>query len=113
MKRKTINEIKSALPEVNSQKVVDYADALDRILLLKRIFHSEDGKELIKELREGVILNLRKLLVAYKQNPDLATLLSLCATIDANYSLLSKVQDISLEKELRESLDEAVKDAVL
>lgn len=111
MKKGTFNEIKKSLPTIDSEKVVDYADALDRVLVLKRIFSSKDGKELVIELRENSITAIRQLIIAYKSNPDLATLMGLCATLDSNFSFLMKIQDISLEKELRDSLDEAVKEA--
>lgn len=111
MAKKTIKEIKEALPNIESSKVEDYANALDKILAIKRIFQSEDGRELISELRDTCLTTLRKLLVEYKKNPDLPSLVSMIATLDSNYALLSKIQDISLEKELREQLDEAVKEA--
>jgi hypothetical protein len=37
--------------------------------------------------------------------------MGLLAALDGQYSLLAKVQDISIEQELREQLDEAVKEA--
>ena len=110
-KKKTFNEIKDALPNLKSQKVEDYSDELDRILAIKRIFTSEDGKQLISELRDTCSTTLRKLIVLYKSNPDLPTILGLIATLDGHYTILSKIQDISIEEELREQLDEAVKEA--
>lgn len=111
MSNKTIQQIKNAIPEIESEKVNDYADALDRVLVIKRIFQSEDGKELIKELQEVCFITINKLLFTYKNNPDLPTLISLISILDSHYSMLSKIKDISLEKELREQLDEAVREA--
>jgi hypothetical protein len=109
--KKTINDIKKAIPNLDSDKVKDYADALDRVLVLKRIFQSEDGKVLIDELRKESISVIRKLIIAYKKKPELSELMGLIAVLDSNFTMLSKIQDISLEKELRESLDEAVLEA--
>jgi hypothetical protein len=111
MAKKTIKEIKSALPGLDSSKVEAYADELDRILAIKRIFQSEDGRVLVNELRDNCSITIKKLLVIYKKNPELPELLGLLAILDSNYLLLSKIQDISLEKEIREQLDEAVKEA--
>lgn len=111
MAKKTIKEIKSALPGLDSSKVEAYADELDRILAIKRIFQSEDGKVLVNELRDSCSITIKKLLVLYKKSPELPELLGLLAILDSNYQLLSKIQDISLEKEIREQLDEAVKEA--
>lgn len=108
MAKNTFKEIKKALPNLKSEKVKDISDELDRILAIKRIFQSEDGKELIRELRDTCSTILRKLIIAYKNTPDLPTLMGLIASLDSNYMLLTKVQDISMEQELREQLDEAV-----
>jgi hypothetical protein len=113
MKKKTINEIKSAIPTIDSTKVEDLAEALDKVLIIKRLFDSEDGKVLITELRETSVTAIKKLLIAYKTNPNLETLMGLCASLDSSISFLAKIQDISMEKELRDSLDEAVREAML
>ncbi len=111
MKKQTLKEIKSALPNLKSQKVEDIANEVDRVLALKRIFTSEDGKELIAELRDSSITAIKKLINAYKNSPDLSLLMGLCAVLDSNFSMLMKMKDISLENELRDMLDEAVIEA--
>lgn len=110
MKKKTLNEIKIALPNLKSEKVSDIANELDKVLAIKRIFDSEDGKELITELRSKSIDTIMKLLVAYKK-ADLSEMMGLCAVLDGNISLLMRMRDIDMEKELREMLDEAVVEA--
>ena len=110
MSKKTLNEINKALPNLKSEKVSDVAEELDRILAIKRIFQSEDGKELITELRNSTIDTIKKLIVSYK-TPDLSILMGLCAVLDGNFSMLMKIRDISMEKELRDMLDEAVIEA--
>lgn len=108
---KTINEIKKALPDIDSTKVEDISNELDRILAIKTLFNSPGGKELITVLRNNCSIALRKLVIQAKNNPDLNTLLALIMDYSANIDLLSTVQDISLEKEIRLQLDEAVKEA--
>lgn len=111
MANKTIKEIKEALPNLKSQKVEDISDELDRILAIKTLFQSEGGKVLINDLRNNCSIILRKLILKSKENPDLPTLLGLISAYSAYMDLLSSVQDISLEKEIRDQLDEAVKEA--
>ena len=108
---KTYKEIKKALPDLENNKVKDISDELDRILAIKTLFQSEGGKELINVLRNNCSVTLRKLILKAKENPDLQTLLGLIAMYSANIDLLSTVQDISIEEELREQLDFAVKEA--
>ncbi len=111
MQKKTISEIKKALPGIESTKVEDISNELDRILAIKTLFQSDGGKELINVLRNNCSIVLRKLILKAKENPDLPTLLGLIASYSANIDLLATVQDISLEEELRQQLDEAVKEA--
>lgn len=108
---KTYKEIKKALPDLESNKVADISNELDRILAIKTLFQSEGGKELINVLRTNCSTTLRKLILKSKDNPDLPTLLGLIAAYSANIDLLSTVQDISIEEELRLQLDEAVREA--
>lgn len=108
---KTFKEIKEALPDLKSTKVEDISNELDRILAIKTLFQSDGGKELINVLRTNCSVTLRKLILKSKENPDLPTLLGLIAAYSANIDLLSTVQDISIEEELRLQLDEAVKEA--
>lgn len=107
----TKKDIKKSLPNLSSEKVDVLADELDRILRIKNLFLSDGGKELITILRNNCSLTLRKLVIKSKENPDLPTLLGLIAAYSANIDLLSTVQDISMEEELRQQLDDAVKDA--
>lgn len=109
---KTFKEIKEALPDIEAQKVRDLSEELDRILAIKQLFTSEGGKVLIDVLRNNCSNTLRKLILAAKDKPDLPTLLGLIAMYSANIDLLSTVQDISIEEELREQLDSAVKEAM-
>jgi hypothetical protein len=108
---KTLKEIQSALPDLHSEKVKDISDELDRILAIKKLFNSEGGKELITVLRNNCTITLRKLIIKAKENPDLPSLLGLIAMYSANIDLLSTIQDISIEEELRKQLDEAVQEA--
>jgi hypothetical protein len=109
--KKTYNEIKSAIPDLESEKVEVYADELDRILSIKRLFTSEDGKVLLGELRDECASLINQLTVSYKKNPNINELISIIANLDSKLSILMKVQDISMEEELRVQLDEAVKEA--
>ncbi len=108
----TYKEIKEALPDLEAQKVRDISEELDRILAIKTLFTSEGGQVLINVLRNNCSNTLRKLIVVAKDKPDLQTLLGLIAMYSANIDLLSTVQDISIEVELREQLDSAVKEAM-
>lgn len=108
--KKTLNEIKSALPDLKSEKVEDYANELDRILAIKRVFQSEDGKEVLNVLKDNCSIALRKAVISARKG-DKDTLLALILDYAANIDLISQVKDISMEKQLREDLDEAVKEA--
>ena len=109
----TIREIKKALPDLDSKKVEDISDVLDQVLTIKRIFTSNDGKVLLKVLKDNCYTTLNKLMMYSKStNPDLQTYISLASTYTANMDLLSQLQDIKIEEELRNQLDEAVKQAM-
>lgn len=108
---KTYNEIKSSLPDLDSEKVEAYSDALDRVLAIKRLFSSDDGKVLLNEMKDECSSLINQLIVSYKKNPNLNDLIALIANLDSKLSLLMKIQDISMEEELRSQLDEAVKEA--
>lgn len=110
--KKTIREIKKGIPEIESQKVEDIAETLDSILATKRIFTSEDGKVLLKVLRNNCASYLTQLIMKSKDNPDLSSLLGLIAAYSANLDLLAQMQDIKMEEELRNQLDEAVREAM-
>lgn len=110
-KMKTHDEIQKSLPNLKSEKVKDIADELDRVLAIKTLFQSEGGKQLITVLRNNCSVTLRKLVIEAKNNPSLPILLGLISAYSANIDLLSTVQDISMEEELRNQLDEAVKEA--
>lgn len=109
-KQKTIKEIEKALPGIKSEKVSDIADTLDRILAIKRLFQSDDGKELLSSLKDSASISLRKAILAAKRG-ETNELMAHILDYSAISELMSRVQDISLEKELREQLDEAVKEA--
>lgn len=110
MSKKTIREIKTALPGIESEKVDVLADELDNILALKELFTSDGGKVLINRLRDNCSVALRKAIVAAKSG-DTDKLIPFILDYSANINLLSSIQDISMEKEIREQLDEAVKEA--
>lgn len=112
MAKKTYKEIKKSLPELKSEKVEAISDELDRILAIKKLFESEGGKELIIVLRNNCSIALRKLVTKAKENPSLPELLGLISSFSANLDLLATMQDIPLVDELRDQLDEAVKDAM-
>lgn len=106
--KKTIREIKKSLPELQSEKVEVLANELDRILSIKKLFQSDGGKELITLLRNNCSIAIRKAMVAAKNGEKTESFL---LDYSANLDLLSSVQDISLEEEIRKQLDEAVKEA--
>ena len=110
--KKTLREIKSGLPELNSEKVEIISDELDRVLSLKLLFTSEGGLELIKVLRNNCAVALNKLVAKSKDNPDLPSLLGLISSYSANVDLLGQLRDVSSEEELRDQLDEAVREAM-
>lgn len=107
---KTYQEIKKSLPSIKSQKVEDMSDELDRILAIKTLFQSEGGKELITVLRNNCAKALRIAIIAAK-NGDNQKLTSTILDYSANIDLLATVQDISMEEEIRNQLDESVKEA--
>lgn len=111
MKRNnTLEEIKKALPGIESTKVEDISAELERILAIKKLFQSDGGKELINVLRGNCSVSLRKAIIAAKNGED-KLLYSAILDYSSNIDLLSTVQDISIEEELRQQLDEAVKEA--
>lgn len=109
---RTKKEIKKALPNIDSNKVDVLADELDRILSIKKLWNSEGGEQLLTVLRNNCFVTIRKLIELSKDKPDLPTLLGLISAYSANLDLLSTVQDIAIEDELRIQLDEAVKEAM-
>ncbi len=111
-KNKTIKEIKTALPDLESEKVEIISDELDRVLGLKALFKSDGGKELIKVLRDNCIRALTALVAESKDKPDINTILGLISTYSANIDLLAQLQEIKFEEELRNQLDDAVKEAM-
>jgi hypothetical protein len=110
-RKKTIKEIKKALPNLEDEKVEVLSMELDRILALKKLFQSEGGEELINVLRENCARALRRALAAVKNAEEKLMYASLL-DYSANMDLLSQIQDISLEAEIRQQLDEAVKEVI-
>ena len=108
--KKTYKDIKKSLPDLDSKKVEEISDELDKILAIKTLFQSEGGKELINLLRNNCSVAIRKAVIAAK-NADDKLMHAMLMDYSANIDLLSTVQDISLEEELRLQLDEAVKEA--
>lgn len=106
---KTFKEIEQAIPDIKSEKVEVLADELDRILAIKTLFQSDGGKQLINVLRNNCSIALRKAILAAKSGDNTVPFL---LDYSANMDLLSTVQDISIEEELRQQLDEAVKEAM-
>lgn len=111
MSKKTRKEIEDALPGLKSEKVDVLAEELDQILALKRVSESKDGKVFLDVLKNNCYIALRKLIIAQKKGSDYQELMGLIAEYSANIDLLSKLQDIGAEKEIRNQLDEAVKEA--
>jgi hypothetical protein len=105
---KTLAEIKGALPGLRSEKVEVISEELERILAIKKLFQSEGGEQLITLLRNNCSVALRKASIAAKKGDSANPFI---LDWQANMDLLSTVQDISLEKELRDQLDEAVIEA--
>jgi len=111
-RKKIIKEIKDALPDLKSEKVEDISEELERVLAIKRLFKSEGGEQLIQLLRNHCANNLRRLVTMAREKPELNSLLSIIFEYSSNLELLKTVGDLSLEEELREQLDEAVKEAM-
>lgn len=111
MPKRTIKEIKAAIPDLKSEKVEILADELDRIETLKAVFDSEGGKMLITLLRQNCEASLMHLRGALADRPSLDVLMGHIAQYNANTDLLAQLQDISVEEEIRRQLDEAVKEA--
>jgi hypothetical protein len=107
---KTLVEIKGAIPDLKSEKVSILAEELDKILAIKKLFQSEGGEVLITVLRNNCSVALRKATIAAKKGENVIPFI---LDYSANMDLLSTVQDISMEEELRNQLDEAVKEAAL
>jgi len=110
-KKKTFKEIKEGIPELESEKVEVIADTLDSVLAMKRLWSSNDGKELLEVLKNNCAIALRKATVA-AESGDKDLLLAVMLKYAANMDLLATIQDIGTEVELRNQLDEAVKEAM-
>lgn len=108
----TYQEIQKALPDLENEKVMVLSDELDKVLAVKRLFQSQDGSQLLNLLRNNCSIALRKAIIAAK-NGDEKLLTATILDYSANIDLLSTVQDISTEEEIRKQLDEAVKEAML
>lgn len=110
MAKGTFKDIKEAIPDLNSEKVEVIADELDKVLALKRLWSSKDGKQLLTILKNNCSTALNKAVMSAKAG-DKDSLIAIVLDYAANMDLLASIKDISLEKELREQLDEAVKEA--
>lgn len=106
----TLIEIEKALPGIQSEKVEVLSEELERILSIKKLFQSDGGKELINMMRNNCSTSIRKAVIAAKASKEREAVIFLLEYSTA-MDLLSSVQDISLEAELRAQLDEAVKEA--
>jgi len=104
----TLREINKALPGLKSEKVEVFSDALEQVLAIKKLFQSEGGEQLLGLLRNNCAVAIRKALIAAKKGDNTVPFL---LDYGANMDLLSTVQDISLEEELRSQLDDAVIEA--
>lgn len=111
-KKKTLREIETALPGISSEKVEIISDELDRVLSLKDLFQSDGGRELINLLRNNCVKALNQMIVRAKEGGKDADLVGLVSYYSANIDLLSQLREVSMEQELRDQLDEAVKDAM-
>jgi len=113
MAKKTYKSIKKSIPKIEesegAEKVEVLSDELDRILSIKTLFQSEGGKELITVLRNNCANAIKKAVLAAKTGENNIPFL---LDYSANMDLLSTLQDISIEDELRIQLDEAVKEAM-
>lgn len=105
--KKTFSEIKKALPDINSEEVEVISDTLDEILAIKRVLDSEGGAILLSVLKDNCSVALRKAILAAKKG-EVNNLVPHILDYSANMDLLAKMQDVSLETELRDQLDEAV-----
>lgn len=109
MSNKTYNDIKKALPDIDSEKVETISNTLDEILNIKKIFEMDEGKVFMQVLKDNCSIALRKAIIeARNTEPDKVLIHIL--NYAANAELLSKFRDVSLEKEIRSQLDEAVKE---
>lgn len=106
-KKTTIKEIKQAFPKISSEKIEVLADTLDEILMIKSVVQSEGGMLLMEVLKNNCSIALRKAIMAAKSG-DKEALIPYILDYSANMDLLSTLKDVSLEKEIREQLDEAV-----
>ena len=105
---KILAEIKGALPDLKSEKVVTLSEELEKVLALKKLFQSEGGEHLLTVLRNNCSAALRKASIAAKKGESANPFI---LDYQANMDLLGTVQDISMEEELRNQLDEAVIEA--
>ena len=113
MGKRTFKDIKTSIPNLEksegAEKVEVLADELDRILSIKGLFQSDGGRELITVLRNNCANAVKKAVYAAKNGENTVPFL---LDYSANMDLLSTIQDISIEEELRVQLDEAVKEAM-
>lgn len=109
---KTIKEINEAFPDLKDKKVFELANTLEDILKVKRLVLSKDGDVLLTVLKNNCFNALNKLVYVAKNEPDMNVLLGLISSYSANIDLLSQLQDINTEDEIRKQLDEAVIEAI-
>ena len=108
----TKREIKASIPELSSEKVDIISDELDRVLSIKSLFQSDGGKELINILRNNCVKALNQMIIKSKEGANDTDIVGLVSYYSANIDLLSQLREVSMEQELRDQLDEAVKDAM-
>jgi len=109
MSRRTIEDIKKAIPET-TETIEMLAVELDRIKNLKTILTSEGGKELINALRSSAANALRRLLTCAKEKPDINSLLTIIFEYGAFIEVLSLLRGVEMEKEIDDQLVKEVKE---
>ena len=95
---------------MKKNKVLEIEEDLNKILELKGLFQSKGGEQLILLLRNNCAEAIGGLLNEVNGTPNLDRLVSLVHKHSANISLLSAMQDISLETEIRNQLDQAIQE---
>lgn len=95
---------------MKKNKVLEIEEDLNKILELKGLFQSKGGEQLILLLRNNCAEAIGGLLNEVNGTPNLDRLVSLVHKYSANISLLSAMQDISLETEIRNQLDQAIQE---
>ena len=95
---------------MSKNKVLEIEQDLNNILELKALFLSKGGEQLILILRNNCADALMALVKEAESTPNYDRMVSMLHKYSANLSMLTAMQDITLEEEIRSQLDQAIQE---